>query len=122
MPEQIVYQLNLDAPVPGSFAATAAGCTCPPGMHQTGNVIYVGGYKAWRVTVGCPVHDAPPADDVLRLHDPAVLAAKLEQAQAAIRALTIAAEAWHSPVACKAEGEAESCPMCRALTLAQEAI
>lgn len=121
MPEQIVYQIAPDALAPGSEDAIRAGCTCPPGNDlYNGNVFFPGGYSAWRVTVGCPVHDAPPAEDVLRLHDPAVLAAKLEQAQAVIANLIDATASYHDPEDCRAEGEAESCPLCVVLREAQE--
>lgn len=60
MPEQIVYTFL--GPIPGSASAGEQGCTCPAGLPGIGNLIFPGGQRAWRVTVGCPVHDAPPPE------------------------------------------------------------
>lgn len=74
MPEQIVYQLNPDEPVPGSESAEAQGCTCPRGLPGIGNVIYPGGHRAWRVQTGCPVHDpAQPGTAPARESHPEIM-------------------------------------------------
>lgn len=47
-------------PLPGTDAASAAGCTCAAADNDYGHGSYIGGYLTWRVTVRCPVHDPAP--------------------------------------------------------------